>query len=456
MASELESLARTVDEVAAAAADLGLDYGDVEFYLCSPAELAALAAYGLPVRFRHWSFGKAYHLLRSYHYHNLHQIYELVTNTRPVRAYLLRGGTRVQNLMIAAHVLAHSDFFRHNARFRSAPADAPRLFAAHAQRLSFLEARYGQDQVEALLDALLAVQEHIDPLGREGAEGADGAGPKRDLLAFLAANSPGLADWQREVVAMLREEMRYFWPLWATKITNEGWATYWHTRLLREMPLTGGEAVEWALRQAELLRPTPPAINPYSVGLAIFAALAAGRVPAPVPNGTPLPARLFWVREMADDAFLLRHCLTRELVAELDLFAYQRIGREWVVTATAEEWEKVRDLLVRQCTNAGFPVLEVLESNYRGRQELYLRHLYDGRELEVGQLERVLGHLFFLWGRPVHLETVRGGRAVVFDYDGTRHTSTVANAAVGRQEKGPACGTMTHILSNGSGEPWKS
>lgn len=451
----MECLEKTVEEVALVAQNLGLDFGDVHFELCLPTVLNAFAAYGMPGRFSHWSFGKAYYFLKTHYEYNLHKIYELVLNTRPVKAYLLSGGTRAQNLMIVAHVLAHSDFFRHNAHFRAVPENAQAVITAHAERLRAYELRYGHRRVEALLDAVLAVQEHIDPYSRDGA-GVNRFGPQKDLLAFLAANSPGLTDWQREVVAMVREEMLYFWPQFATKITNEGWATYWHTRIMRELQLGSEEIVEWARLQADLLRPNPPGINPYGVGLRIFEAIADGRVAVPVPGGTPLPERLFWVREVADDISLLSNYLTRELVAELDLFAYQRVGQEWVVTATAGEWETVRDVLVRQFTNAGFPYLEVLEGNYQGRRELYLRHLYDGRELHVGHLEKVLPYLYSLWGRPVYLETVLGGRTVVFCYDGTKHSSFTSGKAASRQEKGPACGTMSHILPNGSGEPWKS
>ncbi|MBC7336924.1 MAG: stage V sporulation protein R, partial [Clostridia bacterium] len=67
-------------------------------------------------------------------------------------------------------------------------------------------------------------------------------------------------------------------------------------------------------------------------------------------------------------------------------------------------------------TDAGSPRLAVLDANYRDRGELYLRHLYDGRELEVNGLEKVLRCLYFLWGRPVHLETLRGGETAVLSY----------------------------------------
>ena len=62
--------------------------------------------------------------------------------------------------------------------------------------------------------------------------------PEKDLLLFIERYSRELDEWQRDILTMMREEMLYFWPQLETKIMNEGWASYWHQRILREMDLT--------------------------------------------------------------------------------------------------------------------------------------------------------------------------------------------------------------------------
>ena len=68
--------------------------------------------------------------------------------------------------------------------------------------------------------------------------------------------SVNLEDWQRDILTMMREEMLYFWPQLETKIMNEGWASYWHQRILREMDLTTDEAIEFAKLNANVIQPS--------------------------------------------------------------------------------------------------------------------------------------------------------------------------------------------------------
>ena len=49
--------------------------------------------------------------------------------------------------------------------------------------------------------------------------------PEKDVLSFLIEHAP-LANWQRNVLGIIREESYYFAPQGRTKIMNEGWASY--------------------------------------------------------------------------------------------------------------------------------------------------------------------------------------------------------------------------------------
>ncbi|MGB9919786.1 MAG: SpoVR family protein [Moorellales bacterium] len=395
MDPELRGFRQVVLEVQARAKEGGLDWGEVEFELVSPGTLTALAVCWPFSRFYRRSPARFYQRLRARPPAAERRL-EVVLPTRPVRAYLAAGPPGVLRLA-AAHALAHADFLYHNRHFRAAPPLTYRRLARHALLVRAYARRYGSEAVEAVLNASLALRSYVHPEGQD------------DLLAVVARLSPGLAEWQREIVAVVRAESLCLRKAEFTRLINEGWATYWHTRIMRTLSPGGGEILPWVRLQAELLRPRPPVLNPYLVGLRIFQALAA-REPR---------EHLFRIREEETDVSFLERHLTPELVKELDLFVYRARGGRWVVTAPAEEAETVRRVLIRQFARAGQPALEVTDADYRGRRELYLRHRYDGRPLAESHLARALAGLYFLWGRPVHLETATESRLLVYTADRT-------------------------------------
>ncbi len=69
-------------------------------------------------------------------------------------------------------------------------------------------------------------------------------------------------------------------------------------------------------------------------------------------------------------------------------------------------------------TNGGYPYITVNDGDYLKNGELYLKHTYEGIELDVKYLEKVLPYIYQLWGRPTHLETNIEGKTVIFSYDG--------------------------------------
>ena len=131
-------------------------------------------------------------------------------------------------------------------------------------------------------------------------------------------------------------------------------------------------------------------------------------------------AKIFEVREMESDVSFLRNYLTEELCEELDLFVYELVEEEeW--TVTEKRWERVRDQLVSNMTNFGFPYIVVADGDYNGNTELYLKHQYEGAELDPNYARKVLEYVFRLWGRPVHLETIADGEQIVMRFNGEEH-----------------------------------
>lgn len=465
MQQEFKELSRAIEVIYERAQEFGLDFFPMRFELVPADVIYAFGAYGMPTRFAHWTFGKHFYKMKLQYDYNLSRIYEMVINSNPCYAFLLEGNDLIQNKMVIAHAFAHSDFFKNNCYFRSTSERMLESMAAHAARIREYESKYGRHEVEIFLDAALAIREHIEPPSFLGNDVEDQAGgeelqasrvsatpyedlwtldgkqrdpakirirkipprPQKDLLAFISEHSPELESWQQDILAMLREEMRYFWPQLATKIINEGWATYWHTKIMRDIDLTETETVEFARLNADVLQPHKMQLNPYYIGSKIFADIER-RWDNPTAEerarygrqGGEGRAKIFEVRSCENDVSFLRNYLSRELVEELDLYLYQKVGSEWVVVE--KDWEKVRDGLVNLFSNCGYPYIVVEDGDYQRRGELYLRHNYEGLELDVEYLEKTLPHVYLLWGRPVHLEIVVEGKNVVFCYDGKKNS----------------------------------
>ncbi|MED1461620.1 SpoVR family protein [Bacillus safensis] len=458
--SEKRLLQRAIDEITEIAEGFGLDFYPMRYEICPAEIIYTFGAYGMPTRFSHWSFGKQFHKMKLHYDLGLSKIYELVINSNPCYAFLLDNNTLVQNKLIVAHVLAHCDFFKNNCRFQNTKRDMVESMSAAAERIKEYEHIHGTKEVESFLDAVLAIQEHIDPSlvrsklswNMDDEESEDDKPkrqtpyddlwemdepktrekkktvkqfppkPEKDLLLFIEAHSRELEPWQRDVLTMLREEMLYFWPQLETKIMNEGWASYWHQRIMRELDLDSSESIEFAKLNAGVVQPSKTGINPYYLGLKIFEDIeerynnpCEELKKAGVTEGSGR-SKMFEVREIESDISFIRNYLTKDLVMREDLYLFQKQGRDYKVID--KEWKAVRDQLVSMRVNGGFPYLTVIDGDYLKNNELYIKHWYEGIELDLKYLEKVLPYLYQLWGRSVHIESVLEGKEVMFSYDG--------------------------------------
>lgn len=246
--------------------------------------------------------------------------------------------------------------------------------------------------------------------------------PEKDLLLFIENFSRELSDWQRDILTMMREEMLYFWPQLETKIMNEGWASYWHQRIVRELDLTSAEAIEFAKLNAGVVQPSKTGINPYYLGLKIFEDIEE-RYNNPTEEMKQRGVKpgsgrekMFEVREIESDISFLRNYLTKDLVMREDMYLFQKQGRDYKIVDKA--WEQVRDQLVSMRVNGGFPYITVNDGDYNKNGELYLKHGFEGIELDLKYLEKVLPYIHQLWGRGVHMETVVEDKPLLYSYDG--------------------------------------
>lgn len=190
------------------------------------------------------------------------------------------------------------------------------------------------------------------------------------------------------------------------------------------MDLTSDEAIEFAKLNAGVVQPSKTQINPYYLGLKIFEDIEE-RYNNPTeemikrgvqPNSGR--EKMFEVREIESDISFIRNYLTKDLVLREDMYLFQKQGRDYKIVDKA--WQEVRDQLISMRVNGGFPFISVTDGDYMKNGELYLTHYYEGIELDIKYLEKVMPYLHQLWGRTVHMESQVSEKQIVFSYDGKK------------------------------------
>jgi stage V sporulation protein R len=445
-----------VQEAARAA---GLDGHEVVFELLPPEALNAVAAYGgFPVRYPSWRFGMEYERLEKGHRWGLSRIYELVINNDPCYAYLVSSNSLLEQKLVMAHVFGHADFFRHNVWF--APTDRRMLdtFAADATRVRRAVDRVGQERVETFVDRALSIETLIDPyLPLREARAAQRSDrdrraiserarasfealttpletsaipaasaplpgallPTYDIQGFLLERAP-LEAWEREVLSCLRREAYYFAPQRMTKIMNEGWASYWHSRLLTGGLLEAHEIVDFADCHSSATACSPGRLNPYKLGIEAWRAAEA--------RGLDLYALrrahndVTFLDEIVEPEFLERHldaCGGSRLLAPCAgpgraTSAGTNVGSAaGPVDGTIEsppDYGAAKSRLLQELSWGGLPQIALVGVGSDGESELQLVHRHDGRDLQLAHARDTLKALSGIWGGPVHLLTLEGGQ----------------------------------------------
>lgn len=490
--SQLEELAEATEHIQKISAEFRLDPFPIHFEVVPAQKIYEIGSYGLPVRFSHWTHGRIFRQLRTEYEWGLSHIYEVVINSNPSLAYLHEGNEPIANKMVIAHVVGHVDFFKNNHLFVSTRKDMPHAAAVSSEKIREYEFKNGEVPVENFLDHVLSITEHIDPDPRnfyrpsvkeqiakwkeeqerrrkktkpvsefddlfeqeKKEEIVDTKvkiplDPERDVLGFIRDYAPYLEDWQRDCIDIVRMESFYFRPQARTKIMNEGWASYWHKRIMRMMGerglLSDYEQTEWVRMHTGVAQPSrdPRRINPYYLGMKMFEYLedyyngnltdeekrwlAEEKIPVFPKYFGPFeesPA-LFKLREIMateDDQSFIRNHFDKIVADRLNMFIYDReeIGDEIIYTVKDKSWKLIRDQLVQSKNNAGYPYVVVEDGDYARKQELYLKHIFDGLELDLVYLEKTLPHIFALWQKPVYIETVVEGKPTLFSFSGEK------------------------------------
>jgi stage V sporulation protein R len=401
-----------------------LDWYPINYEICNYYSMIGHMAYhGMPTHYDHWSYGKAFERTHQAYNAGVEGLpYELIINSHPSIAYLMRENPLYLQILIMAHCVGHSDFFKNNRMFKNTrPESVIGRFRAAKKRIQeYVEdPTIGIDRVEEVIDACHALQFQINRDGSERRTHKEMVEYYRalsekdyegryvvydietipleadaDILGFISEHGK-MPDWKRDIIAIVRDEAYYFMPQMQTKIMNEGWASFWHYTICHDLELGDKHHLPFIKMHNAVIRPHLGGLNPYHLGFVIF---------QDIKKRFGLE-ECFIARESLNDVSFIRQYLTAELAMDLGLFSWSEKKRNWTIDEISDDdgWKKVRDSLCASVGDSGMPVIkvELLEDNGR----LVLRHDHDGRDLILDYSDKVVDHARVLWGHEVVLHT---------------------------------------------------
>ena len=470
--------------IKAKALEYGLRFYEVIYEVLPFDVMNQIASYqGFPVRYPHWKWGMEYEALSKRDAYGLGRIYEMVINNDPVYAYLQESNSVTDQKLVMAHVYGHADFFRNNFWYSRTNRKMMDQMANHATRVRRHIDRHGHENVERFLDACLSLEHLIDPHsmfmtreqapppGRAGGRGTSvpdedladteafhpdklpakdymdpfinpakemerqrrefeqkkesekgkvPARPTRDALLFLLRHAR-LEDWQRDILSIIRDEAYYFAPQAMTKVMNEGWAVYWHSKLMTQHFVEAPEIIQYADQHSGVLAMAPGGFNPYKIGYELFKDIERrwdrGQHGAAWENMEGVGAKeafddksmkgrdkIFEVRRIYNDVSFIDEFLTPEFVDRHKMYQFRTDPQTGEAKIVTRDYSRIKQTLLYRLTNMGQPFIYVVDGNYLNRGELYLAHQYNGLEVDMAKAKMVLPGLRLLWGRPVHLQ----------------------------------------------------
>lgn len=478
LTKELEAERIKISKIAKEA---GLDFFDTIFELVKYDHMSELAAYGgFPVRYPHWRFGMEYNKLSTSYKYGLSKIYEMVINTDPCYAYLMEGNTLMDQKLVMTHVFGHCDFFKNNVWFKSTNRKMIQTMSDHARRIKKYMDRYGKDKVESFIDVALSLDNLIDvynleenpkektssipslevPLLRVDRQYMDKyinppeyvaqqkekimadamskmkfpVESQRDVLKFLIDYAP-LEEWQSDVLSIIRSEALYFAPQGMTKTINEGWASYWHSKLMTEQILADSEIIEFADKHAGVMQMAPNGYNPYKIGIELLRDIEERwnkgqfgkeweecdsiQEKANWDKKTMLGReKIFEVRKFYNDVNFIDEFLTLDFCKKHGLYVYKQNPDTGEFEVDTTNFKAIKQTLLFKLTNFGQPIIKVENANFDNKGELLLVHSHEGVDMQPDYMERTMKNLFIVWSRPVLLQTIMEGEPFIFRYDG--------------------------------------
>ena len=407
-----------------------LDWFPINYEICDYYEMIGNMSYhGMPSHYNHWSYGKSFERTHFMYNQGMEGLpYELIINSNPSIAYLMRQNPMYLQILIMAHCVGHSDFFKNNRCFKNTNPETVVSTMRNAKKRiqGYIEdTNIGLDNVENFLDALHAISfqisrhniprqtkeeiksreiERYNKLKKKGVVlNYDNLNkkllkPDHDILAFFLEYYPeNFEDWQLDIIDIVRNDSLYFMPQIKTKILNEGWASFWHFKLLHELRLDDGLHLPFLKMHNAVVRPHSGGINPYHVGFYIFNKIEKK-------YGIE---ECFEVRKLHDDVSAIRLYLDEDDFRELNLFNYasHKNGDVFISEVSDhDDWKIIRNNMIK---NTGINTIpHIYVDRVDSDNCLVLKHEHDGRDLDLSHADKVVEHIKHIWQNNVKLYSI--------------------------------------------------
>jgi len=414
------------EKITRVAEDLGLDWHPIDYEIIDYQEMMSAMAYtGLPTHYRHWSYGKEYE--RTHTLYNMGQTglpYEMIINSNPSIAYLMRENALYIHILTMAHCVGHSDFFKNNRMFKDTnPNNIIDSFKSASKYVKGLieDPSIGIDRVEKIIDAAHSIKYQVprypgvvyktrdEILQLEKIKMTKDANyvpnlsktplqPEYNILRFITEHSKNLTEWQRNLILIVEESSKYFIPQALTKIMNEGWACTIHYKIINELNLPDRLHLPFIKLHNQVIRPHLGQLNPYHLGYKLFEKIIEE-------EGFESAIAM---REIHNDITFLRCYVDEEFMREMNYFSYsfKKSKKSITIDDISDNlgWEKVRGELIKNVGLNRIPTVyvEEIEKN----NVLSLVHEHDGRDLDMVNAQRVYDHIETLWGGEIKLVSI--------------------------------------------------
>lgn len=479
-----------------------LDPFPVCFEVVSTNDMNSIASYvGFPTRYPHWRFGMEYGRNQKMDIYGLQKMYELVINNNPSYAYLLEGSDLTTIKMVMAHVYGHSDFFKNNYLFKNTNRNMINKMGDNSAKIQKIINFHGLERVETFIDCCLMIEDLIDPdcmykqknkeekasllfnkdeptaeipriRAKEYMQGFINPPeflesqrikieemkkkekeiipkPDRNIMKFLLENAP-LKKWEEQVLSIIMEESCYFLPQKHTKIMNEGWASYWHSKLMTgglvrpENQIEPDELWTYCDLNSKILQSNGRSINPYRLGVELYRYIKhcwdTGRHGREYDECDNMDIKAHWdsredrglekillVRKCYNDLMFIDEFFTEEFAKEHKYFVHKK-NKEGEKVISSRDFSKIKEILLGKMFNFGMPLVYVVNSNFKNKGELQLYHKWTGTQLKRDFAETTLKSISRIWKRPVCIETRKS--------DGEKHIRIVTDGERVKEEDG--------------------
>lgn len=415
------------DKICAIAESHGLDWYPITYETCDYFEMLGNMSYhGMPTHYGHWSYGKSFEVQHQRYQLGMTGLpYELIINSNPCISYLMKENPLYLQILIMAHCVGHSDFFKNNRSFSFTRADTivPRMRNAKKRIQSYIEdPSIGIEKVEAIIDSAHALSYQVprypcdireireerikwqashreqlnDGTLSEERYNAKPHEPEYDVLGFISEYARGLKDWEKDCIEIVRDEAYYFMPQIRTKTMNEGWACFWHYKILHELEMPQKYHIPFLKSHNQVVRPHVGSMNPYHLGFYLFNKIEER-------YGLE---ECFIARDVHNDESFIRQYLTQEDCEELNLFSFTDKPDMIEVTEVSDKegWNHVKNILLKQIGGNSIPIIYIDDIE---DDSLILFHEHDGsRDLDLNHANKVIEHAQELWKNEVKLITI--------------------------------------------------